>query len=75
MREKDEAKKFKMDVAKFSGNYREFVIIAKTGDGRLFWKATDKTWALGAIQRYSTCVDEMDRMDEQQQIFEFGGDE
>lgn len=61
---------FKIDAAKFSGNYEEFLVIVKTRDGAFLWKATDPTWAIGAARRYLTCADEVDRLEERAQIME-----
>ena len=54
---------FRIDVAKFSGNYRDFLIIAKTDD-QLFWKSTDDTWGVGAAKRYTDIIAERDKMEE-----------
>lgn len=49
---------FKVDVAKFSGHYTDFLIIAKTSRGDFFWKATDEIWGVGAAHRYLSCRNE-----------------
>ncbi len=54
---------FKKDVARFSGNYTQFLIIAST-DGQLLWKSTDETWAVGAASRFLNIKNEHDRLDE-----------
>lgn len=61
MTEDEDLTKFRTDVSKFSGNYSEFLVIAKTPDGRLYWRSTDQTWAIGAANRYLNCIDEIDR--------------
>jgi allantoicase len=53
--------KFKVDVAKFSGNYSEFLVVVKRKDGNISWKSSDTTWAVGACARYIAMMDEMDR--------------
>ena len=57
----DLAEKFRMDVAKFSGNYVDFFVAVKRKDGNISWKSSDTTWAIGACHRYITMMDEMDR--------------
>ena len=66
MEESDEKllETFKNDVARFSGNYLEFLIVVKRKDGNLSWKSSDVTWATGAATRYLSSIDEMDRYDE-----------
>ena len=59
-----ELDKFKNDVARFSGQYPEFLIIVRTKSSRLQWKATDRTWAIGAAMRYLNCAEEWDRKEE-----------
>lgn len=54
---------FRIDVAKFSGNYKDFLIIAKTDD-QLFWKSTDDTWGVGAAKRYTDIISERDKFEE-----------
>ena len=66
---RDEAlEKFKNDVAKFSGNYSEFLVIVKDREGLLRWKSTDVTWAVGAAKRYLDCAFARDTMEERQGI-------
>jgi len=60
----EEVEKFKMDLAKFSGNYPDFLVIVTTTSGRLLWKSTNKTWGIGAATRYLNSTDEWDREDE-----------
>ena len=54
---------FKLDVAKFSGNYRDFLIVARN-DEQLMWKSTDDTWGVGAAKRYMDVMAERDRLEE-----------
>ena len=60
--------KFKTDVARFSGNYNEFLVIVKAKNGNLQWKSSDKTWAMGAAARYLNCIDEVDREEERRNL-------
>ena len=55
---------FKNDVATFSGNYLEFLVIVKRKDGNLSWKSSDTTWGVGGAKRYLDSVQEMDQIDE-----------
>lgn len=68
--DKIQIEKFKQDLAKFSGNYLEFLVIVKRKDGNLNWKSTDKTWALGAVTRYLECMKAADWKEEQDAIEE-----
>lgn len=58
--------RFKNDVAKFSGNYLEFLVVVKRPDGNITWKSSDTTWAIGACHRYIEMMDEMDRTQERE---------
>jgi hypothetical protein len=55
---------FKIDVARFSGNYKQFLIVAMTDDQFMF-KSTDDTWGMGAALRFLNIKKEHDKMDEQ----------
>jgi len=44
--------KFKNDVAKFSGNYTHFLVIAETETGHFMWRSNNGLWGYGAAQRY-----------------------
>ena len=66
--EEELLQKFKNDVARFSGNYLEFIVIVKRKDGNLNWKSSDKTWAMGAVTRYLNCTDEWDREEERKAL-------
>lgn len=68
----DELERFRSDVAKFSGHYQEFLVIVKSGGGRLMWKSSDTTWAIGALNRYLSCIDECDREDERSAMNDHG---
>jgi len=59
---------FKVDVARFSGNYQEFLILAKTRDGGLVWRSTDDAWGVGAATRYLLSRDEEARIHERKYI-------
>lgn len=64
---KAEIEKFKLDAAKLSGHYLEFLVVVKSPSGQLLWKVTDPTWATGACVRYLNTADEMDREDQRSQ--------
>ena len=68
MNETLEQERFMNDLARFSGHYQEFLVIAKSKEGRLQWHATDSTWASGACRRYLSCIDELDREDERKKL-------
>lgn len=69
MDKQDILKQFQMDVAKFSGNYTSFLIIANTSDS-LMWKSTDDTWGVGAAKRYVDSISERDRQEERTHLEE-----
>lgn len=60
----EEIERFKMDIAKFSAHYEQFFVVVKTPGKQLMWKSSDTTWAVGAAQRYISCMDEVDRISE-----------
>lgn len=62
--------KFKLDLARFSADYLEFLVIVKRKDGNLNWKSTDKTWAYGAAMRYAKCFEAADWKEEHDHIDE-----
>ena len=62
----DEMDRFEDFGARCSEHFREFLLLVKTKDGRMFWKSSDKTWAMGAATRYLNCSDETDREDERE---------
>lgn len=61
---------FKNDVARFSGQYLEYLIIVKAKNKNLQWRSSDKTWAYGAAHRYITCMEAVDIKEEQDHIEE-----
>jgi len=61
-----EIDRFKMDLARFSGGYTSFMVIVRTPSGRLLWKSTDKTWAIGACHRYLNGANAWDAEEEKE---------
>lgn len=39
-------------VAKSGEHFQEYVVIVKTPNGTIDWRSSDKTWAMGAAERY-----------------------
>jgi hypothetical protein len=39
-------------VAKSGEHFGDYLLIVKTNNGILDWRSSDKTWALGAAQRF-----------------------
>jgi hypothetical protein len=55
-------------VAQF---FPDFLIIVRYDHERpIMWKSSDRTWAIGACQRFMTSVDECDRLQQQEQALE-----
>lgn len=67
-RTRKEFQRFKESVSAFAEHHAEFLIVAKTGSGNLLWKASDKTWGIGAASRYINCEDARDWLDEDMQF-------
>lgn len=62
----DKLDQFKTDIAKFSGNYKEFLVIVRSSDGHLLWRSTDDIWAVGAANRYLASQNEIARIEERE---------
>lgn len=39
-------------VAKSGEHFEDYLLIVKTNNGTLDWRSSDKTWAMGAAERY-----------------------
>jgi hypothetical protein len=39
-------------VAKSGEHFQEYIVIVKTPNGTLDWRSSDKSWAMGAAERY-----------------------
>lgn len=65
MTDEEMLERFKMDVAKFSGHYKDFLIFAVGENGSIYTKSSDKTWANGAAWQYLKYSEERIRMETQ----------
>lgn len=45
-------KRFLDMVAKSGEHFEDYLLIVKTNNGTLDWRSSDKTWAMGAAERY-----------------------
>lgn len=45
-------KRFLDMVAKSGEHFQEYIVIVKTPNGTLDWRSSDKSWAMGAAERY-----------------------
>ena len=50
--EDPEVVRFKNDLAKFSGNYPEFLVIVRTEEGKFIARSSERVWGYGAAARY-----------------------
>ena len=57
---KSELDRFKDAVASLGEQFKDYLLIARTSDGILLWRSSDKTWSIGAAGRYLKCADEQD---------------
>ena len=67
MEEKEKEKEisdFKNRLSSLAEHYTEYLVIVKTSENNLMWRARDTTWGVGAADRYLRCMDEIDRLDE-----------
>ena len=64
MTDQDDADKeidrFKLDVARFSAHYEDFLVIVKTPGKRMLWKASDNSWSLGSAIRFVNWAESQD---------------
>lgn len=44
--------RFLDSCAKVGEHFPEFLMIVKTDEGFMDWRSSDKTWAMGAAERY-----------------------
>ena len=51
-------------AAQIGEKYTDYTIMVRDTKNRVLWKASDKSWAMGAMTRYMNCIDEWDREDE-----------
>jgi hypothetical protein len=58
--------RFDQFTALFGEHFKDYVVMARDAQNRLVWKSSDKTWAVGAMNRYMNSLDEWDRDDERQ---------
>lgn len=56
----DRFKNFLDMVAKTGEHFPEYIVIVKTHNGNLDWRSSDKTWAMGAAERYLNICHEED---------------
>ena len=55
-------KQFDSMVSNLGEHFKEYVLIAKGSNGNMLWRSSDRTWAMGACQRYLITADQEDRM-------------
>lgn len=54
--------KFLDTVAQSGEHFSEYMVLVKTPSGTLDWRASDKTWAMGAARRYLSICKVEDEM-------------
>lgn len=59
--------KFDKLNANMGENFADYLVMVRLPNGGHAWKASDKNWALGAIKRFVTCIEEKDRFDVRKQ--------
>lgn len=49
---KESHEKFLDDVSRVGEHFEEFLLIVKPSRGNIDWRSSDRTWAVGAAERY-----------------------